>query len=139
GEAASVTEFRDCIPRGRVSNLAVGSGIGARCTSVGNSFVNDILMPPIGLLTGGIDFSDLYINLSGEEYPSLAAAKEAGAATINYGVFLNAVRSEERRVGKECRCRWAAQRYKQRNSVEGDTVSDEETRGDEKAGAAQRV
>lgn len=84
-------EFRKFIARGSVIDLAVGIVIGAAFTSVVNSFVNDILMPPFGLLTGGIDFSDLYINLSGEEYPSLAAAKEAGAATINYGVFLNAV------------------------------------------------
>lgn len=86
-----INEFKKFIARGNVIDLAVGIVIGAAFTSVVNSFVNDILMPPIGLATGGIDFSDLYINLSGEEFESLAAAKEAGAATINYGVFLNAV------------------------------------------------
>jgi large conductance mechanosensitive channel len=56
-----------------------------------NSFVNDVLMPPIGLLTGGVDFSNLFIDLSGEQYQSVAAAQEAGAATINYGLFLNSI------------------------------------------------
>lgn len=82
-------DFREFIARGNVFDLAVGIVIGAAFASVVDSFVKDILMPPIGLVTGGVDFSNLYINLSGEQYPSLAAAQEAGAATINYGVFLN--------------------------------------------------
>lgn len=84
-------EFKQFIAKGNVFDLAVGIVIGAAFTSVVQSFVKDILMPPIGLLTGDVDFSELYINLSGEEYTSLAEATEAGAATINYGMFLNNV------------------------------------------------
>lgn len=82
-------EFRKFIARGSVFDLAVGIVIGAAFTSVVNSFVNDILMPPIGLATGGVDFSNLFITLGEGEYASLAEAQEAGAATINYGFFLN--------------------------------------------------
>lgn len=85
------SEFRSFIARGNVVDLAVGIVIGAAFTSVVNSLVNDVLMPPLGLLTGGLDFSGLYLNLSGEEYATLAAAKEAGAPTINYGLFINSV------------------------------------------------
>lgn len=84
-------EFRKFIARGNVMDLAVGIVIGAAFTSVVNSFVTDVLMPPIGLITGGVDFTELYIALSGEEYASLAAATEAGAPTINYGLFLNSI------------------------------------------------
>jgi large conductance mechanosensitive channel len=77
--------------RGNVVDLAVGVIIGAAFGTIVKSLVDDILMPPIGLLIGGLDFSNLFLSLSGQEYPSLAAAKEAGAATINYGVFLNSV------------------------------------------------
>lgn len=84
-------EFRTFVSRGNVMDLAVGIVIGAAFTSVVSSFVDDILMPPIGRVTGGVDFSELYIDLSGGEYESLAAAREAGAATINYGIFLNNV------------------------------------------------
>ena len=84
-------EFRSFIARGNVVDLAVGIVIGAAFTSVVNSLVNDVLMPPLGLLTGGLDFSGYFINLSGEEYATLAAAKEAGAPTINYGMFINNV------------------------------------------------
>ncbi|HEX7088581.1 MAG TPA: large conductance mechanosensitive channel protein MscL [Longimicrobiales bacterium] len=84
-------EFRSFIARGNVVDLAVGVVIGAAFTSVVNSLVNDVLMPPLGLLTGGLDFSGLFLNLSAEEYATLAAAKEAGAPTINYGLFINSV------------------------------------------------
>jgi large conductance mechanosensitive channel len=84
-------EFREFIARGNVIDLAVGIIIGAAFTSIVNSLVKDIIMPPIGLVTGGVDFSNLFINLSGGTYTSLADAQKAGAATINYGVFLNAV------------------------------------------------
>lgn len=84
-------EFKKFVTRGNVIDLAVGIVIGAAFTSVVSSFVDDILMPPIGRLTGGVDFSELYVNLSEGEYESLAAAREAGAATINYGIFLNSV------------------------------------------------
>ncbi len=80
-------EFREFVSRGNVFDLAVGIVIGAAFTTVVRSFVDDVLMPPIGWITGGVDFSDLYVNLSGGEYASLAEAKEAGAATINYGLF----------------------------------------------------
>jgi large conductance mechanosensitive channel len=84
-------EFADFIKRGNVLDLAVAVIIGAAFGKIVTSFVNDIIMPPIGLLLGGVDFNELYINLSGGSYPSLAAAKEAGAATINYGTFINNV------------------------------------------------
>jgi large conductance mechanosensitive channel len=82
-------EFRKFIARGNVMDLAVGLVIGAAFATVIGSFVEDILMPPIGLALGGVDFSNLYVNLSGGQYGSLADAKQAGAATINYGLFLN--------------------------------------------------
>ncbi|MGK9231118.1 large conductance mechanosensitive channel protein MscL [Inquilinus limosus] len=84
-------EFKTFIARGNVIDLAVGIIMGAAFTTIVNSLVNDIIMPPIGVLLGGVDFSEYYINLSGTSYPNLAAAKAAGAATINYGVFINAV------------------------------------------------
>lgn len=84
-------EFKAFIARGNVIDLAVGIIMGVAFTTIVNSLVNDIIMPPIGVLLGGVDFSSYYINLSGTEYPSLAAAKAAGAATINYGVFINAI------------------------------------------------
>lgn len=84
-------EFKAFIARGNVIDLAVGIIMGVAFTTIVNSLVNDIIMPPIGVLLGGVDFSSYYINLSGTEYPNLAAAKAAGAATINYGVFINAI------------------------------------------------
>ena len=84
-------EFRDFAMRGNVIDLAVGIIIGAAFTTVVNSLVKDIIMPPIGYVMNGIDFSDLFINLTGGEYGSLQAAQEAGAATVNYGVFINAI------------------------------------------------
>jgi large conductance mechanosensitive channel len=82
-------EFREFIARGNVFDLAVAVVIGAAFGKIVTSLVDDVLMPPIGLLLGGADFSDLFVNLSGGSYASLAEAKEAGAATINYGVFIN--------------------------------------------------
>ncbi len=86
-----LNEFKTFIARGNVMDLAVGIVIGAAFTSVVNSFVNDILMPPIGMLSGGVDFTSMFISLSGENYASLAEATEAGAATINYGLFINSI------------------------------------------------
>lgn len=86
-------EFKKFVARGNVLDLAVGIVLGAAFGTVVNSFVKDVLMPPIGMLTGGIDFSELYVNLAGAEYESLAAATRAGAPTINYGLFLNNVLS----------------------------------------------
>jgi large conductance mechanosensitive channel len=84
-------DFKAFISRGSVVDLAVGVVIGGAFGSIVNSFVNDVLMPPIGRLTGNVDFSNLFLNLSGGDYATLKAAKEAGAATLNYGVFLNNV------------------------------------------------
>jgi large conductance mechanosensitive channel len=84
-------EFRDFISRGNVVDLAIGIIIGAAFTTIVNSLVKDIIMPPIGKLTGGVDFSNIFIDLSGGHYASLAAAQQAGAATINVGLFINAV------------------------------------------------
>jgi large conductance mechanosensitive channel len=84
-------EFREFAMRGNVVDLAVGIVIGAAFGKIITSLVNDILMPPIGLLLGRVDFSNLFLNLSGQPYASLAEAKAAGAPTINYGVFLNNV------------------------------------------------
>jgi large conductance mechanosensitive channel len=86
-----VKEFREFISRGSVIDLAVGIIIGTAFTGIVNSLVNDVIMPPIGLLLGNVDFTNLYINLSDKSYDSLAAAQEAGAATLNYGVFINTV------------------------------------------------
>ena len=83
-------EFKEFAMRGNVLDMAVGIVIGAAFGGIVNSFVNDILMPPIGLLLGRVDFSNLFVNLKGH-YPSVAAAKAAGAATLNYGIFLNTV------------------------------------------------
>ena len=84
-------EFKTFIMRGNVLDLAVAVIIGAAFGKIVSSLVNDVLMPPLGLLLGKMDFSSLFINLSGKDYSSLASAKAAGAATINYGLFLNAV------------------------------------------------
>lgn len=84
-------EFKEFIVRGNVVDMAVGIIIGAAFGKIVTSFVNDILMPPIGLLLGRADFANLFINLSGQPYATLEEAKAAGAATINYGMFINTV------------------------------------------------
>src|SRR5258707_1199692 len=84
-------EFRDFAVRGNVVDLAVGLILGAAFTTIVNSLVNDVIMPPIGLFLGGIDFSDFFITIKGGSFSSVAAAKAAGAVTINYGLFINAV------------------------------------------------
>jgi large conductance mechanosensitive channel len=84
-------EFKEFAMRGNVVDMAVGIIIGAAFGKIVSSFVSDIIMPPIGVLLGGVDFSDIFINLSGGSYDSLAAAQDAGAATINVGVFINTV------------------------------------------------
>jgi large conductance mechanosensitive channel len=84
-------EFKEFAMKGNVLDMAVGIIIGAAFGKIISSLVADILMPPIGKLMGGLDLSNLFINLSGGSYPTLKAAKDAGAATINWGVFLNAV------------------------------------------------
>lgn len=82
-------EFKAFIMRGNVIDLAVAVVIGGAFGAIVTSFVQDIIMPPIGLLLGKVDFSNLFISLDGQEYASLVAAKEAGAATLNYGLFIN--------------------------------------------------
>ena len=82
-------EFKDFVTRGNVLDLAIAVVIGAAFGKIVSSVVTDILMPPIGLAMGGVDFSNLFVDLSGRSHASLAEAKAAGAATINYGVFLN--------------------------------------------------
>jgi large conductance mechanosensitive channel len=84
-------EFREFAMKGNVLDMAVGIIIGVAFGKIITSLVNDILMPPIGVLLGKVDFSNLFLNLSGTHYASLADAKVAGAATINYGLFLNTV------------------------------------------------
>jgi large conductance mechanosensitive channel len=84
-------DFKAFLMRGNVLDLAVAVVIGAAFGAVVTSFVNDLLMPPIGRALGHVNFSDLFVSLSGQSYPSLAAAKAAGAPTINYGVFVNTV------------------------------------------------
>ena len=84
-------EFKEFAVRGSVLDLAVGVIIGGAFGKIVSSLVDDVIMPPIGLILGKVDFSNLYVNLSPDPYPSLAAAKAAGAPTINYGIFLNSV------------------------------------------------
>jgi large conductance mechanosensitive channel len=84
-------EFKKFAMRGNVVDMAVGVIIGGAFGKIVSSFTNDVLMPPIGLVLGKVDFSNLFLNLSGTPYPSLAEAKKAGAATVNYGVFLNSI------------------------------------------------
>jgi large conductance mechanosensitive channel len=84
-------EFKEFAMRGNVMDLAVGVIIGAAFGKIVSSLVEDVLMPPIGKLLGHVDFKDLFINLSDKPYETLAAAKAAGAVTLNYGLFFNTV------------------------------------------------
>ncbi|HOQ47396.1 MAG TPA: large conductance mechanosensitive channel protein MscL [Bryobacteraceae bacterium] len=84
-------DFKEFVARGNVLDLAVAVIMGTAFGAIVTSAVNDVIMPPIGLLLGQVDFKDLFISLSGQSYPSLAAAKEAGAPVIAYGQFLNSV------------------------------------------------
>jgi large conductance mechanosensitive channel len=84
-------EFKEFAMKGNVLDMAIGVIIGAAFGKIVTSFVSDVLMPPLGLLLGRMDFSNLFLNMSGTSYASLADAKKAGAATLNYGLFLNTV------------------------------------------------
>ena len=84
-------EFREFAVKGNVLDMAIGVIIGGALGKIVSSLVSDVLMPPIGLMMGKVDFSSLFLNLSGTPQPSLAAAKVAGAPTVNYGVFLQTV------------------------------------------------
>jgi large conductance mechanosensitive channel len=82
-------EFKEFALRGNVVDMAVGIIIGAAFTTIVRSMVDDIIMPPIGVVTGGVDFSNMFVALNGEHYDSLAQARQAGAPTVNFGVFIN--------------------------------------------------
>ena len=84
-------EFKEFAMKGNVLDMAIGVIIGGAFGKIVSSVVSDVIMPPIGLLLGGVDFTGLFLNLSGTAQPSLAAAKAAGAPTLNYGVFLQTV------------------------------------------------
>jgi large conductance mechanosensitive channel len=84
-------EFKEFALRGNVVDMAVGIIIGAAFSTIVQSLVNDVIMPPIGVVTGGVDFSNIYIPLSSASYDTLAQAKEAGAPTMNIGMFINSV------------------------------------------------
>jgi large conductance mechanosensitive channel len=84
-------EFKKFALKGNVMDLAVGVIIGGAFGKIVTSLVNDVMMPPLGLLVGKVDFSNLFVTISGEKFDTLAKAKEAGAVTINYGVFVNDV------------------------------------------------
>jgi len=90
-EKEMLKEFKEFALKGSVFDLAVGIIIGGAFGKIVTSFVNDVIMPPIGMLLGGVNFSDLFINLSSTEYQSLADAQAAGAPTLNYGVFISTV------------------------------------------------
>ncbi|MDR0311935.1 MAG: large conductance mechanosensitive channel protein MscL [Acidobacteriota bacterium] len=86
-----IKEFKEFAMRGNVIDMAVGIIIGAAFGKIVTSLVSDLLTPPLGKLMGNVDFSNLFISLSAEQYPTLEAAKVAGVATINYGIFINTV------------------------------------------------
>ena len=86
-----LNEFKKFAMRGNVVDMAVGIIIGAAFGKIVSSIVNDVVMPPIGMVLGGVDFSSLFLDLSGGEYASLALAEAAGAPLIKYGVFINTV------------------------------------------------
>src|SRR5438128_2461626 len=90
-EGLMLKDFRAFLMRGNVVDLAVAVVLGTAFGAIVTSFVNDLLMPPVGLLLGRVDFSNLFVTLSHQNYPSVAAAKAAGAPTLNYGLFLNTI------------------------------------------------
>lgn len=85
------SEFKEFLLKANVLSLALAFIVGVALAAVVNSLVTDIIMPPVGMLLGGVDFQNMFIDLSGKHYATLAAAKEAGAATINYGIFINSI------------------------------------------------
>jgi large conductance mechanosensitive channel len=86
-----IHEFKEFAVKGNAVDMAVGIVIGAAFTTIVNSLVKDVITPPLGKLLGGVDFSNLFVSLSGGSYDTLAAPQEAGAATINYGNFINSI------------------------------------------------
>ena len=91
GDTQMFKEFKEFALKGNFFDMAVGIVIGAAFTTIVKSLVDDIIMPIVGVFSGGIDFGSKFINLTDVDYESLAAAKEAGAATLNYGLFINAI------------------------------------------------
>jgi len=91
GKGPMLKEFKEFAMRGNVMDMAVGIIIGAAFGKIVTSFVEDILMPPLGMLIGKVDFSNLFVSLAGQHFDTLKAAKDAGAATVNYGIFFNHV------------------------------------------------
>src|SRR6187397_723993 len=89
--APMLKEFKEFALRGNVVDMAVGIIIGAAFSTIVKSLVDDIIMPPIGVITGGMDFSNMFVALNGEHYDSLAQARQAGAPTMNFGLFINSV------------------------------------------------
>ena len=86
-----INEFKEFAVKGNMIDMAVGIVIGGAFGTIIKSLVDDVLMPPIGMLMGGVDFSNLFVPLDGNDYASLAVAQEAGAPTLNYGLFINAI------------------------------------------------
>ena len=86
-----ISEFKEFAVKGNVMDMAVGIIIGAAFGSIVNSLVKDVLMPPIGMITGGINFADLFYALDGKTYATLAEAQAAAVPTINYGLFINSI------------------------------------------------
>ncbi len=86
-----ISEFKEFAMRGNVLDMAVGIIIGAAFGSIVNSLVKDVIMPPIGMIMGGINFADMFVALDGKSYESLAVAQAAAAPTINYGLFINSI------------------------------------------------
>jgi len=84
-------DFKEFVMRGNVIDLAVAFIMGAAFGKIISSLVEDVIMPPVGLALGNVDFSNLFVSLSGQQYATLAAAKQAGASTINYGLFINTI------------------------------------------------
>jgi len=91
GELHYAKGIQEFVMRGNVLDLAVAVVLGAAFGKIIASLVDDIIMPPIGLALGNVDFANLFVNLSGKDYPTVAAAKAAGAATLNYGIFFNTI------------------------------------------------
>jgi len=86
-----ISEFRDFAMKGNVLDMAIGIIIGAAFGGIVNSLVKDVIMPPVGMIMGGINFADMFVALDGKTYANLAAAQAAAAPTINYGLFINAI------------------------------------------------
>jgi len=84
-------EFKEFVMRGNVMDMAIGIVLGGAFGKIVSSFVKDVLMPPLGMLMGNVDFTGLFVDLSGKGYATLAEAQKAGAATINYGLFINTI------------------------------------------------